>query len=37
MENLINKFTKKCICLYNSFHVRRLEPKDDCDFEGGVV
>jgi len=37
MENLINKFTNKYICLYNLFHVRRLESKDDYDFEGGGV
>jgi len=38
MESLINKFTNKYICLfvYNLFHVRRLEAKDDYDFEGVV-
>jgi len=34
--SLINKFTNKYICLYNLFHVRRLETKDDYDFERGV-
>jgi len=36
MESLINKFTNKYICLYNLFHVGRLETKDDYDFEGDV-
>jgi len=36
MESLLNKFTNKYICLYSSFHIRRLETKDDYDFEGGV-
>jgi len=35
-QSLINNFTNKYICLYNLFHVRRLETKDDNDFEGSV-